>query len=527
MRKYFLTYLLIVGFIILFFRVINGQEIFISGIIRDVNTHKGIPGVNVFVEDTKHGTTSNFTGKYLLRLPKMPGSTKVVFHHVAYEIDEIFLDSLTTLQTVYLQPRIIPLQGVQIEEQVIRRYDIEKDIPQPISIIESKSFEMRGFVDAGDLLKTDHSIQVDEELSGKKTIAIRGGNPDEVIVMYNGVKMNSTYDNIFDFALIELEDVERIEIIRGSNTSLYGPEAFSGVINIVPRLQQDYRIRFQQRLGTYRSGNWGVHIYQEHKGFKGNFSFKRGAHKRSFLDSEENNDQLINNSEHLIGNFNFNISEPSSGGSTNSIGAMWIKSSLDYDNQRDFEKLSNKNHLYSINYRGNILFLNNLNISTSFRELEDDYLLTIDDNVFNRNIEDKAIFVRVEKLQSLGSIDLLFAYNYQDSKLTISNAQSLLIQPSVLSESSELSRQHHGLVSIIKFNLGSGSSGFIQKSDFDLSIRHDNVHDEQLNPIIGAENQTNNNSSVVGFFDKNEWQEKTVKFAMNFSGYREDLTVEN
>ena len=122
-------------------------------------------------------------------------------------------------------------------------------------MLESKTFEIRGFIDAGDLLKTEHSIQVEEDLSGKKTVSIRGGNPDEIVVMYNGVKLNRAYDNTFDLSLIDLEDIDRFEIIKGSNTALYGPEAFSGVINIVPKTQYDYHVRFQQRLGTYQSGN--------------------------------------------------------------------------------------------------------------------------------------------------------------------------------------------------------------------------------------------------------------------------------
>ncbi|PJF38645.1 MAG: hypothetical protein CUN54_10415, partial [Phototrophicales bacterium] len=121
------------------------------------------------------------------------------------------------LDNVYLQPRVIPLPGVEVQETAVKS-EIERDLPQTLSIIEARQFDIRGFVDAGDLLRIDHSVQIDEELSGRKTAAIRGGNPDEVVVLYNGVKMNNAYDNVFDLSLIDLEDIQRFEIIKGSNT---------------------------------------------------------------------------------------------------------------------------------------------------------------------------------------------------------------------------------------------------------------------------------------------------------------------
>ncbi|MEK7729535.1 MAG: TonB-dependent receptor plug domain-containing protein, partial [candidate division KSB1 bacterium] len=220
--------------------VLLSQEVSVSGLVRDRNTHREISGVNIFLRGTKIGTTSDFAGRFFLRLPEGGSSAPLMFRHVAYEVREISLDSVRALKTIYLQPRVIILPSVEVEAQNVVRMEIAKDLPQPTAVLDAKNFEIRGYVDAGDLLKTDQSVQVEEELSGKKTVAIRGGNADEVIVLYNGVKMNSSYDNVFDLSLIDLEDIERFEIIKGSNTALYGPEAFSGVINIVPKVPQDY-----------------------------------------------------------------------------------------------------------------------------------------------------------------------------------------------------------------------------------------------------------------------------------------------
>ena len=103
------------------------------------------------------------------------------------------LEEVKSTARIFLQPRVIPLRALEVEAQGTR-LGIEKDLPQRVAVFEAQEFEIRGYVDAADLLRSDHSIQVEEQLSGKKTVAIRGGNPDDVVVLYNGAKMNSTYN---------------------------------------------------------------------------------------------------------------------------------------------------------------------------------------------------------------------------------------------------------------------------------------------------------------------------------------------
>ncbi|MCK4689527.1 MAG: carboxypeptidase-like regulatory domain-containing protein, partial [Candidatus Marinimicrobia bacterium] len=158
--------------------VTYAQEVTITGFVRDMNTYREIGNVNIYIKGTQIGTSSDFAGRYLLRVPVTTRQMVIVFRHIAYEPREISLESLLEMRYVYLQPRVIPLRGVTIEEKRYQPIEIEKDLPQTVSMIEVRNFEIRGYVDAGDLLRIDHSVQVEEELSGKKTVSIRGGNPD-------------------------------------------------------------------------------------------------------------------------------------------------------------------------------------------------------------------------------------------------------------------------------------------------------------------------------------------------------------
>jgi outer membrane receptor protein involved in Fe transport len=493
------------------------QERQITGVVRDMNTYRELRNVNIFIRGTGIGTTTDFSGNYALRVPSPRSDMIVVFRHIGYEPREIPLDSLARFNQVLLQPRVIPLRSVTIEEERGTQLEIERDLPQSVALLEAQEFEIRGYVDAGDLLRTDHSVQVKERLSGRKTVSIRGGNADEVVVLYNGVKMNSVYDNVFDLSLIDLTDVERFEIIKGSNTALYGPEAFSGVINIVPKVEQDYNVRFQQRLGTYRSGNWGLHLYKKLSRLQGSYSFKRGGTRRYFLDAADDGERLENRSLHHTANVNVTFAERD-GRPASSLDVVYVYSSLKYENQRDNERLADSNQLQSLKYTGDIAFLKDLDLGLSLRRLEQDQFLATGTGALNRSINDRALYLNAGKRARFGLLDVLLAYQFERARLDFSDVRRNFQEQLAGLESAEFLRQHHGLVSIAKLRAVK-SSGFLQIVDLGVSFRHDRVRDEQRNARL----RDGTSTDPVGLFGENVWRETTFKFSVSLSGYRENL----
>jgi len=502
----------------LFMTSVFAQELILSGVVRDQNTHQEIRSVNIFIKGSKTGTASDLTGRYRLRVNDASDDMIIIFRHIAYFHKEISLKDLKNASHVDLQPRVIPLRGVEIEGEGIGRPEIEKDLRQTVSMIEARNFEIRGFTDAGDLLRIDHSVQVDEGISGKKTISIRGGNPDDVVVLYNGVKLNNNFDNVYDFAMIDLEHVERFEIIKGSNTAIYGPEAFSGVVNIVPKVEQDYTIRFQQRLGTYRSGNWGLHLFKKFDRLRGSYSLRRGGLERPFKD---NRGQLKNTSFHHNVNLNYNFSEE------NNLSLMGVFPTLEYDRRENTDAglvigdESNKDQLYSVRYTGNLSFLKNIGVTVSYKNLVQEQFLEIsnasdlgNNGIVNREIDDKAVHLNAEKSFDFGALELLFGYQFESAELDFLD-DSDFNGPGEI-KNAKLKRNHHGFVSIAKYH-GEIGSDFLQTLDLSLSMRQDMIDDEQVNLV----SQSGNSLSDV----TNNWHDNTLKFSMNLSGYRSNLLV--
>jgi vitamin B12 transporter len=74
-------------------------------------------------------------------------------------------------------------------------------------------------------------------LGSNQTISIRGASAGNVLILLDGVPVNdpSVISNYFDINLLSIDQIERIEILKGGQSTLYGSDAVAGVVNIISR----------------------------------------------------------------------------------------------------------------------------------------------------------------------------------------------------------------------------------------------------------------------------------------------------
>ncbi|MGD9900078.1 MAG: TonB-dependent receptor plug domain-containing protein, partial [Calditrichaceae bacterium] len=456
--------------------LIAGESI-IKGKVRHANTYNEIPDVNIYIENTGIGTTSDFGGEFLLDISELQGDELIVFKHVAFDSLKMPLSEALISTDFYLLPRIIQARNILVEAE---KYNIGimKDLPQPYSVIEAKRFDVQGYTDAGDLLRTEQNMQVEEELNGKKTVAIRGGNADDVIILYNGIKMNSNFDNVFDLSLINLEDIEHFEIIRGSNTAIYGPEAFSGVINIVPKTYRNYTVRFQQKFGTYASGDWSLLL--NHNFFKKlnlSYSYKQGAAKREYADSSLSGEYLRNSLYYHSANAVYDFNGGKKTDTEQNLSIMYFRTSQDYENTRYEESLSNLNQLFTIRYTGHIAVVHDLNLTGSYQWYDISQIIAAQRGFLDRQFKNRSLNFGIEKSKKIDRFQVLAAYQYEYNELDYLDGRYDFDEFQLGLESALLNNRKHGFVSVIKFQSPTGSD-FMDRADIDLSYRYDYVKNE-------------------------------------------------
>lgn len=106
------------------------------------------------------------------------------------------------------------------------------------TIITAEQIKNRNVTLVSDLLREVPGISVNRAgpVGALTTIRVRGGESNQTLILVDGIEMNDkSQDDSVNFADILTTDVERIEIIRGPQSALYGSEAATGVINIITR----------------------------------------------------------------------------------------------------------------------------------------------------------------------------------------------------------------------------------------------------------------------------------------------------
>ena len=71
-------------------------------------------------------------------------------------------------------------------------------------------------------------------------IEIRGFGENNILFLYDGMPMNDAYDGGMNWNAISVEDVERIEVVRGAASSLYGGHAVAAVVNMRLMVQKTH-----------------------------------------------------------------------------------------------------------------------------------------------------------------------------------------------------------------------------------------------------------------------------------------------
>jgi vitamin B12 transporter len=115
------------------------------------------------------------------------------------------------------------------------------DIPAGVTVIDRATIEQRGYTDLVEALSAVPGLRVAQSggPGSQASVFIRGTNSNHVLVLRDGVPLNDPADpsGAFNFGDDSLNDIERIEIIRGPMSSLYGSGAIGGVINLITRHQ--------------------------------------------------------------------------------------------------------------------------------------------------------------------------------------------------------------------------------------------------------------------------------------------------
>ncbi|MGR5117392.1 TonB-dependent receptor domain-containing protein [Vibrio astriarenae] len=164
-------------------------------------------------------------------------------------------------------------ENQQFDEQMVvtatRTETTIAQAPASISVITQEDIQSEPGLALNDLVKNVAGVesQMEGGRAGREQISIRGMDTKFTMILVDGRKLSSSNaifrGNDFDLATIPKESIERIEVIRGPMSALYGSEALGGVINVITKqptnewnsqISGDYSYRDDDNGGEYTLG---------------------------------------------------------------------------------------------------------------------------------------------------------------------------------------------------------------------------------------------------------------------------------
>ncbi len=126
----------------------------------------------------------------------------------------------------------------------------------PVTVISREDIELSGAADLAELLRFQAGIDIGRNGGpGQATsVFLRGTESNHVLVLVDGVRMNPGTIGGAAFQHVSPEVIERVEIVKGARSALYGTDAIGGVINIITR-RGDSTIEAGLGLGSFDSRN--------------------------------------------------------------------------------------------------------------------------------------------------------------------------------------------------------------------------------------------------------------------------------
>jgi len=283
---------MILGF--LFFIIVSNlkAQYKIQGKVFDKSTQQVLPFVNIYLPEQHKGTLSETDGLFKLKnIPK--GKVRIQFSFVGYKtiIKTFLLDNDTTIK-IEMSPTVL-----QTEEVVVSggAYATEHDNAIKIAMLKAKDLTSVGTPTFMEALSYVPGVDMISKGAGVAKPVIRGLSMTNILMLNNGFKLeNFQFSENHPFIVDEF-GIDRIEVVKGPASLLYGSDAVGGVINIVKekpapigKILGDYHLQYHSNTEGLVS-NLGI------KGRSDNFFWGIRAGGKSHADYRDGNGAYVPN----------------------------------------------------------------------------------------------------------------------------------------------------------------------------------------------------------------------------------------
>lgn len=186
------------------------------------------------------------------------------------------------------------------------------DTPANVTVITAREIEENHYSDMAEALSHVNGVDINSGASGSDRI-VRLNGDERVVIMIDGQRMNNDQGSMTRASanlnmIPSMKNIERIEVVKGGGSALYGSDAVGGVINIITK-----KGKTASTTLDLNTGSWGTHNYEmTNEGSDGNLSWfvTGGLQKRSYFSYKNGgSDHSMPNSDYNNNSFSMRLDD--------------------------------------------------------------------------------------------------------------------------------------------------------------------------------------------------------------------------
>lgn len=205
----------------------------LSGRVVDT-TGAPLPQVRVTVIDVNRTATTDLEGRYAL--PGMPtGTYGISFALVGYApvVRRVTIGSTDLTLDVTMRPTQVELPELQVTASALATSSLTS--PQPASVLSREEIQSNRSANLGETISSLPGVRSFSTGSGIGKPVIRGLSSNRVLILADGQRLETQQWGDEHGPQVEAGEAERIEVIRGPASVLYGSDALGGVVNVITK----------------------------------------------------------------------------------------------------------------------------------------------------------------------------------------------------------------------------------------------------------------------------------------------------
>ena len=207
----------------------------LKGKIIDGETRQILVGANIQIPELEKGTISNARGEFHFQnLPA--GEFEFFVTYIGFKKNQQTVElksGATQILEIRLSPEVLKTQGITITST---RYRKElSDVALPVSVVSKEKMKIQAPMTLVDALKSEPGLALSRDGIWGTRLVVRGMSNNNLVTLVDGNRVDTSPELAATFSMVDVQDIDRIEVIRGAGSSLYGTGAIGGVVNVITR----------------------------------------------------------------------------------------------------------------------------------------------------------------------------------------------------------------------------------------------------------------------------------------------------